>query len=73
MVSNEVKQPDFRPIPQVAYKNDPTSALYIIPPKVIMLQDVKKFYNCKIRAIGDMEIQQAYDKLCEYGVLKEEF
>ena len=56
LVSNEVKQPNFRAIPEVAYKNDPTGALSGIPPKVMMVQDVRKFYNCKIGGIGDMEI-----------------
>ena len=45
----------------------------MIPPKVIMVQDVKKCYNCKIGGIGDMEISQAYEKLCENDILKEEF
>lgn len=73
LVSNKVKQPDFRPIPEVAYKNDPAGSLSIIPPKVVMVQDVRKCYNCKVGVVSDMEIQQAYDKLCENGVLKEEF
>ena len=73
LVSNEVKQPDFRPIPEVAYKNDPASALSAIPPKVVMVQDVRKCYNYKIGAIGDMEISQAYDRLCENGFFKEEY
>ena len=33
LVSNEVKQLDFHPILEVAYKNDPTGALFCIPPK----------------------------------------
>lgn len=70
---NEVKQPEFRPILEVAYRNDPAGALSIIPPKVIMVQDVRKCYNCKIGAIGEMEISQAYDRLCENGFLKDEF
>ena len=57
LVSNEVKQPYFRPILEVTYKNDPADALSIIPPKVIMVQDVRKCYNCKVGAIGDMEIR----------------
>ena len=73
MVSNDVKQPYFHPILEVPYKNDPVSALSIIPPNVIMVQDVRKCYNCKIGAIRDMEISQAYDRLCENGVLKEEY
>ena len=73
MVINKVKQLDFRPIPKVAYRNDPTRALSNIPPKVVMVQDVRRCYNCKISAIGDLEIREAYNKLCENEFLKEEF
>ena len=73
LVSNEVKQPKFRPIPKVAYKNDPVSVLSIIPPKVVMVQDMRKCYNYKIGAIGDLEIFQAYDKLCDNRILKDKF
>ena len=73
LMSNQVKQPDFWPIPEVAYKNDPTDALTIIPPKVVMVQDVRRCYNYKIGSIGDIEIREAYDKLCVNGVLKDEY
>ena len=73
MVSNEVKQPEFKPIPEVAYRNDPVSALSIISNKVVMVQDVQRCYNCKIGAIGDLEIFNAYDKICENKILKDEF
>ena len=73
LVSNEVKQPEFRLIPKVAYKNDPVSMLSIIPPKVVRVQDMRKCYNYKIGAIGDLEIFQAYEKLCDNGILKEKF
>ena len=45
LVSNEVKQPKFRAIPKVAYKNDPTGALSFIPSKVVMVQDARKCYK----------------------------
>ena len=73
LVRNEVKQPEFRPIPEVAYKNDPVGALSMILDKVMMVQDVRKFYNYKIGAIGDLEIFNASDKLCDNGKLKDEF
>lgn len=73
LINNEVKQPIFKAIPKVAYKNDPTSALSIILPKVIMIQDMRKCYNCKVEGVGYMEIRQSYDRLCKNGVLKEEF
>ena len=56
LVNNEVKQLEFKPIPKVAYKYDPTGALSVIPSKVVMVQDVRKCYNYKIGAIGDLEI-----------------
>ena len=37
-----------------------------------MVQDVRICYNCKIGAIGDMKIREAYNNLCENEVLKEE-
>ena len=45
----------------------------MIFPNVIMVQDVRKCYNYKIVGIGDLEIREAYNKLCVDGVLKEEF
>ena len=38
-----------------------------------MVQDVRKFYNCKVGAIGDFEIANTYEKLCVDGKLKDEF
>ena len=38
-----------------------------------MVQDVRKCYNCKIGAIGDLEIFNAFDKLYDKGILKDEF
>lgn len=45
----------------------------MIPSQVLMIQDVRKCYNYLIGSIGDMEIREAYGKLCENGVLREEF
>lgn len=64
LVSNEVKQPIFKAIPYIAYKQDPSGPLSMIPLQVLMIQDVRKCYNYKIGSIGDMEIREAYDKLC---------
>ena len=72
LVSKEVKQPIFKAIPDIAYKKDPSGALSMIPLNFLMVQDVRKCYNYKIGSISDMEIKQAYEKLCENGVLREE-
>ena len=73
LMSNEVKQPIFKSIPYISYKQDPSGALSMIPPNVLMVQDVRKCYNCKIGSIGDMDIKEAYNRLCDNGKLKEEF
>ena len=73
LVRNEVKQPEFRPIPEVAYKNNPAGALSMISDKVMVVQDVRRCYNYKIGPIGDLEIYNAYNKLCDDGILKEKF
>ena len=38
-----------------------------------MIQDVRKCYNCKVGGIGDMEMREDCDRLCDNGLLKEEF
>ena len=63
----------FKSIPDIAYKKDPSCALSMIPPNVIMVQDVRRCYNCRIGRIGDLEIRDTYNRLCDNGVLKEEF
>ena len=73
LVSNKVKQPNFQAILEVAYKDDLTGALSMIPPKVLMIQYVRKCYNCKVGSIGDLELNEAYGRLCENGNLKNEY
>ena len=73
LVSNEVNQPVFKAILDIAYKQDPSGALSMIPSNIIMVQDVRRCYNCKIGTIGDMEITEAFVKLCVDGVLKDEY
>ena len=70
LVSNKVKKLEFKPIPEVTYKNDPSGALLVILDKVVMVQDVRKCYNCKIGAIGDLDIFNSFEKFCDKGILK---
>ena len=72
-ISNDVRQPPFRAIPDIVYKGYPSSALSMIPPKNLMIQDVRCCYTGKIREVGDMEIRDAYKKLCDNRVLREEY
>ena len=45
----------------------------MILPNVVMIQDVWKCYNYKVGSIGDLELKEAYDRLCENGKLKDEY
>ena len=72
LISNDVHQPPFLPIPNIVYKGDPSSVLLTIPSKVIMIQDVRCYYICKVGEIGDLEIREAYQWLCENSILREQ-
>ena len=73
LICNEIKQPNFRAILDIAYKQDPSGVLSTIPLQVLIIQDVRYYYTCKVGSIGDMEIRETYGKFYENGVLKEEF
>ena len=74
LIKNDVCEPSkFRAIPEIAYKGDSTGALSSIPLNVLMINDVRNCYMCKIGDIGDLEIRESYARLCDIEVLKEEF
>ena len=72
LISNGVGQPPFWEIPKIAYKGDPSGALSMIAPKVLMIRDVRCCYTWKVGSIGDVEIKDLYSQLCDDGVLREE-
>ena len=51
LISNEIKKPHFWAILDIAYKRDPSGALSMIPPQVLMIQDVRFCYTCKVGSI----------------------
>ena len=46
--------------------------LSMIPLKVLMIQDIKCCYLGNIGEVGDMELRDAYKKLCDNRVLRKE-
>lgn len=72
-ISNEFIQPPFQVIPEITYKGDLSGGLLMIPPKVLMIQDVRCCYIGKIGEVGDMEIRDAQKKLYYIGFLREEY
>ena len=74
LISNEAcEPPKFRPIPKITYKVNPNGALSQFPSNVLMINDVRDCYTCKIGEVGDFELREAYGKLYENGELKDEF
>ena len=73
LISNEIRQPNFRAITDIAYKQDPSGALSMIPSRVLMIQGIRCCYTFKVGSMGDMEISETYAKLYENGALKDEF
>lgn len=73
LVRNDVCKPyKFQVVSESVVKGDPTGALSSILLKVLMINDVCSCYMCKIGEIGDYELREAYDKLGNNGVLKDE-
>ena len=60
LIRNDVRQPPFQEIPEIAYKGNPFGALSMIPPKVLMIQDVMCCYTWKVGSVGDMEIRDLF-------------
>lgn len=71
--SDTCPPPKFHAIPKIAMKGDSMGALSSILPKFIIIHDVKRFYMCNIEEVGDYKIREAYDNLCNEGILKVEF
>lgn len=70
--SDTCPQPKFHDFSEIAMKGDSMGVISLIPPKVIMIHYVWSLYMCKVGEAGDYEICEAYEKLCEEGILKEE-
>lgn len=54
LISNEIRQPNFRAIPNISYKQDLSGVFSMISTRVLMIKDVRCFYTCKVGSIGDM-------------------
>ena len=71
LIRNNMVQLTFHTILEIMYKGDPSGALSMIPPKVLMIQYVRCCYTLKVE-VGDMKIRYIYQKLCDKKELKEE-
>jgi hypothetical protein len=64
---------NFMAYPNVALTRDVSRSLSSIPPTIIMVHDVHSCYMYKIGEIGDFELRNAYEILCENGVLNDKY
>lgn len=62
--------PKFKLYPVIAEEKDSQGALSTISPKVLLIHDVRSFYHYSIQELGNFELDQAYNALCENEVLK---
>ena len=68
--SDTYPPPEFHAILEIVLKGESMGMLSLITPKVIIIHDVRSFYMYETREVGDYEIKEAYEKLCNEGTLK---
>lgn len=71
--NDQESSPNFRNLVNIETPIDDIGELPSIPPRVLTIQDIRSWYQCKIGEIKYYEIRETYDKLCIDGVLKDEF
>ena len=69
----EWKAPNFNIAPAVAESLDPNGAQSQIPPKVLLVNDIRTHFKCSVQEIGTLDMNNALAELCTDGTLKPEF
>ena len=69
----EWKAPNFKIVPGIAQSLDPLDAQLQIPPKVLLINDIRTHFRCTIQEIGMLEMDNSLTEMCVDGVLKPEF
>ena len=71
--NNTCVEPKYKICLKIASQPDESGAFSKIPPRVLLIEDVRSYIHYKITEIGDLEMDEAYKKLCEAeGNLKDE-
>ena len=68
----EWKAPSFKLVPAIAESLDPNGAQSQIPPKVLLVNDIRTHFKCTIQEIGTLDMDSALAELCVDGSLKPE-
>lgn len=69
----EWKAPSFKLIPGIAKSLDSHGVQSQIPPKVLLINDIRTHFKCTVQEIGTLDMDNALDELCVDGTLKPEF
>ena len=67
------KAPNFKIVPTVTKSLDPHDAQSQIPPKVLLINDIRTHFKCIVQEIGTLEMDNALDEMCVDGTLKLEY
>ena len=69
----EWKTPNFKIVPAIAESLDSYGAQSQIPPKVLLINDIRTNFKCTIQELGTLEMDNDLAKMCVDGVLKLEY
>ena len=69
----EWKAPNFKLVPTIAESLNSLGAQSKIPPKVILINNIRTHFKCTIQEIGTLEMENALAEMSVYGTLKPEF
>ena len=72
MRNDKCPPPKLKTYPYIELTEYALGSLSSITPKVFMVHDVCSCYMCKVGEIEYYELWNAYDKLCENGILGDE-
>lgn len=61
---------DFKLTPAIVETLDLSGAQLQIPPKVLLINDIRLHFKCAIQDIGTLEMDECLKELCVDGVLK---
>ena len=69
----EWKAPNFKLVPAIAESLDPHGAQSRIPPKVLLINDIRTHFKCTFKEIGTLEMDNALAEMSVDGTLKPKF
>ena len=69
----EWKAPNFKLVPTIAESLDSHGAQSQIPPKVLLINDIRTHFKCIVQEIGTIEMDNTLVEMSVDGALKPKF